>query len=196
MRYRRTLIPGASYFFTVDLADRSSRLLVDRIADLREVVRDVRHAHPFTIVAWVVLPEHLHAVWTLPEGDAEYATRWGLIKADFSRRIPKDERIRASRARKGERGIWQRRFWEHLIRDDRDLTRHVDYIHYNPVKHGYVERAVDWPYSTFHRDLRRGHVTADWGVREDAVVDFGEAEVDRAAGVGVRSSPQPTQACV
>jgi len=192
MRYRRALIPGASYFFTVNLADRSSRLLVDRITDVRAVVRDVRRAHPFTIVAWVVLPDHLHAVWTMPDNDADYATRWGLIKAGFSRRIPKDERIRASRARKGERGIWQRRFWEHLIRDDRDLAQHVDYIHHNPVKHGYVDRAVDWPYSTFHRDLWRGHVTEAWGVREDAVGDFGEAEGDLAGGVGVRASPQPT----
>jgi putative transposase len=196
MRYRRAVIPGASYFFTVNLADRSARLLVERIADLREVVRDVRRAHPFRIVAWVVLPDHLHAVWTLPEGDADYATRWGLIKAGFSRRIPKEERIRASRARKGERGIWQRRFWEHLIRDDRDLSRHVDYIHYNPVKHGYVDRAIDWPYSTFRRDLRRGHVTADWGVREDAVGDFGEAAFECVCHVGVRSSPQPTGAAL
>jgi putative transposase len=194
MRYRRALIPGGSYFFTVNLADRSSRLLVARIADLREVVRDVRRAHPFTIVAWVVLPDHLHAVWTLPEGDTDYATRWGLIKAGFSRRIPKDEHIRASRALKGERGIWQRRFWEHLIRDDLDLARHVDYIHYKPVKHGYVDRTMDWPYSTFHRDLRRGHVTEDWGVRDGAMGDFGEAACDRAGHVGVRASPQPAQA--
>jgi len=99
MRYRRAVIPGATYFFTVNLADRSARRLVERIADLREVVRDVRRARPFAIVAWAVLPEHLRAVWTLPEGDADYATRWGLIKAGFSRRIPKDERIRIQPAR-------------------------------------------------------------------------------------------------
>mgnify|MGYP006289914027 FL=1 len=192
MRYRRVLIAGASFFFTVNLADRSARLLVERIADLREVVGDVRRAHPFEIVAWVVLPDHLHAVWTLPDGDADYARRWGLIKAGFSRRIPKAERIRSSRARKGERGIWQRRFWEHLIRDDRDLARHVDYIHYNPVKHGFVDRAFDWPYSTFHRDLRRGNVTEDWGVRDDDGGDFGEASRVPAGHVGVRPSPQPT----
>ena len=192
MRYRRALIPGASYFFTVNLADRSARLLVERIADLREAVRDVRRAHPFEIVAWVVLPDHLHAVWTLPDGDADYAMRWGLIKAGFSRRIPKGRAHPRQPCAQGERGLWQRRFWEHLIRDDRDLAGHVDYIHHNPVKHGYVDRAIDWPYSTFHRDLRRGNVTEDWGVRDDDVGDFGEASREPARHVGVRSSPQPT----
>jgi|AVFP01.1.fsa_nt_gi putative transposase len=174
MRYRRALIKGATYFFTVNLAERSSRLLVDRVADLREVVRDVREAHPFEIVAWVVLPEHLHAVWALREGDSDYPMRWRLIKANLSRRVPNGERIRESRRRKGERGIWQRRFWEHLIRDESDLQRHVDYVHYNPVKHGYVQRAVDWRFSSFHRDLRRGWVTAEWGYVEDVAGDFGE----------------------
>ena len=174
MRYRRALIGGATYFFTVNLANRSHHLLVDRIEDLREVVRDVRRAHPFEIVAWVVMPDHLHAIWQLPDDDDDFAMRWGLIKAGFSRRIPKDERIRPSRMKKGERGIWQRRFWEHLIRDDSDRQRHVDYIHYNPVKHGYVQRAVDWPFSTFHRFLRLGWVTADWGCQDDFTGDFGE----------------------
>lgn len=175
MRYRRALIFGASYFFTVNLADRSARLLVERIADLREVVRDVRRAHPFEIVAWVVLPDHLHAVWTLPDGDADYATRWGLIKAGFSRRIPKGERIRASRVRKGERGIWQRRFWEHLIRDEQDYVAHVDYIHINPLKHGLVTRVRDWPLSSFHRYVQRGTLPIDWaGGGEQAVSRAGE----------------------
>ena len=174
MRYRRALIKGATYFFTVNLAERSSRLLVDRVDDLREVVRNVREAHPFDIVAWVVLPEHLHAVWALPDNDSDYPMRWRLIKANFSRRVPSGERIRASRRKKGERGIWQRRFWEHLIRDDRDLQRHVDYVHYNPVKHGHVQRAVDWPFSSFHRDLQRGRMTADWGCVDDWEGGFGE----------------------
>jgi putative transposase len=156
------------------LAERSSRLLVDRVADLREVVRDVRRAHPFEIVAWVVLPEHLHAVWALPEGDSEYPMRWRLIKANFSRRVPGGERRRASRRKKGERGIWQRRFREHLIRDDRDLQRHVDDVHDNPVKHGYVQRAIDWRFSSFRRDLQRGWVTAEWGCVDHVEGDFGE----------------------
>jgi putative transposase len=136
MRYRRAIIEGGTYFFTVNIADRSRRLLVERVADLREVVRTVRQRHPFEILAWCVLPEHLHAVWTLPPGDADYAMRWGLIKAGFSRCIPQGERIRHSRSTKGERGIWQRRYWEHVIRDDHDLARHIAYTHFNPVKHG------------------------------------------------------------
>ena len=174
MRYRRAQIEGATYFFTVNLADRSSGLLVDRVADLREAVRVVRDAHPFQILAWVVLPEHMHALWRLPDGDSDYSLRWGLIKAGFSRAIPKHERLCDSRRAKGERGIWQRRFWEHLIRDDSDLQRHVDYTHYNPVKHGYVERAVDWPFSSFHRYLSAGWVTADWGCAGDLDGDYGE----------------------
>ena len=163
MRYRRAVIAGATYFFTVNLAERSRRLLVDRIDDLRDVVRNVRRAHPFGIVAWVVLPDHMHAIWELPDGDADYATRWALIKAGFSRRIPNDERIRASRVRKGERAIWQRRLWEHSIRDDPDR-----------------ERAVDWPFSTFHRYLRRGWVTAEWGTGAAFEGDFGEASRERS----------------
>ena len=192
MRYRRALIPGASYFFTVNLADRSARLLVERIADLREVVRDVRRAHPFEIVAWVVLPDHLHAVWTLPDGDADYATRWGLIKAGFSRRIPKGERIRASRARKGERGIWQRRFWEHLIRDDRDLAATCR-LHPLQPRQAWLCRSRD-RLAVFDLSPRPAAWECDGGlgVRDDDVGDFGEASRVPAGHVGVRSSPQPT----
>ena len=130
MRYRRTLVAGATYFFTLNLADRRCCLLVDHIEALREAVRDVKQAHPFQIVAWVVLPEHMHAIWSLPPGDSDYSLRWNQIKGAFSRRIPSGEAVSPSRARKRERGIWQRRFWEHLIRDDLDLVRHVDYVHY------------------------------------------------------------------
>jgi putative transposase len=187
MRYRRARVGGATWFFTVNLANRSSGLLVERVADLREVVRRVRAAHPFEIVAWCVLPDHLHAVWTLPEGDADYATRWDLIKAGFSRCVPTGERIRESRRRKGERGIWQRRYWEHLIRDDLDLERHVDYAHFNPVKHGYVEAVRDWPYSSFHTYVRRGWLSEGWDMEAAPEGAFGEA-------VGVPSSTQPTPA--
>ncbi len=110
----------------------------------------------------VVLPDHFHAVWALPEGDADYAIRMALIKAAFSRNLPKVERIRESRERKRERGIWQRRYWEHQIRDEADLQAHVDYIHYNPVKHGHAERVVDWPYSSFHRYVRLGWLPEGW----------------------------------
>ncbi len=139
MYYRRANVPGATYFFTVNLADRKSFILVENIDLLKESIRHVKAAHPFEIDAMVVLPDHLPAIWTLPRDDAEFATRWTLIKAGFSRQIPKTERISESRKSKGERGIWQRRYWEHLIRDDEDFARHVDYIHYNPVKHGYVD---------------------------------------------------------
>jgi putative transposase len=170
MRYRRARVAGASYFFTLNLADRRLSLLVEYVETLRAVVREVRSAHPFEIVAMVVMPDHLHAVWELPVGDAGFATRWTLIKAGFSRRLPRDERISASRRNKGERGVWQRRYWEHLIRDERDLASHVDYIHFNPVKHGYVKRAVDWPYSSIHRYIADETLSADWadGSRTDA----------------------------
>ncbi len=123
----------------------------------------VRDCHPFEIDALVVLPDHLHMVWTLPSQDDDYPTRWMLIKAGFSRKIPGAEQRRASRIRKGERGIWQRRYWEHLIRDQQDYARHVDCIHYNPVKHGYVSRPADWAHSSIHRYIERGQLTADWG---------------------------------
>ena len=136
---------------------------MDRIDSLRSVVGEVYRAHPFEIIAWVVLPEHLHAIWRMPDGDTDYPMRWGLIKAGFSRALPKVEKIGQSRTKKGERGIWQRRYWEHMIRDDLDLERHVDYIHYNPVKHGCVRRAMDWEFSTFHRYVRAGWIPENWG---------------------------------
>ena len=112
----------------------------------------------------MVLPDHLHAIWTLPEGDADFSTRWRLIKSNFSRDLPRSERISTSRAAKSERGIWQRRYWEHQIRDEEDLARHVDYIHFNPVKHGLVARARDWPHSSFHRLVAAGLLHPDWGI--------------------------------
>jgi putative transposase len=174
MRYRRVTIDGATYFFTVNLADREATLLTSHIDDLRLAVREVRRRHPFRIVAWVVLPEHMHAVWSLPPGDAGYAMRWNQIKGRFSRQLAKGERLTSSRTDKRERGIWQRRYWEHWIRDEQDLQRHVDYIHYNPVKHGLVERAADWPYSSFHQFVRRGWLCVDWGCSGDFEGSFGE----------------------
>jgi putative transposase len=176
MRYRRTGTPGGTYFGTVNLAERKRTFLVDHIDDLRAVVKKVQTAHPFHIDAMVVLPDHLHAIWTLPEGDTDYPKRWSLIKAGFSRRVPTGERRNRSRMTKGERGIWQRRYWEHLIRDDRDFGQHADYIHYNPVKHGYVSRAGDWPYSSFHRYVRVGIYRDGWGGENDLTPtgSFGE----------------------
>jgi putative transposase len=177
MKYRRANVKGGTYFFTVNLAERHRSLLVDEIKALRRVFKTIKSKHPFHIDAMVVLPDHLHALWSLPEGDVDYPMRWMLIKSGFSRRIEKRERINASKQQKGERGIWQRRYWEHCIRDDRDYERHVNYIHYNPVKHKYVHRAVDWPYSSVHRYIRGGVLPRSWGLSE-AFMDtrgFGEA---------------------
>ena len=160
--YRRNFIPGASYFFTVTLRDRSSSLLVDRIDTLREAMRSVKKERPFIIDAMVILPDHLHAVWTMPPEDADYSTRWREIKSRFSRKIPADGHRKESHIKKCERGIWQRRFWEHTLWDLSDVERHIDYIHYNPVKHGYVNRVVDWSYSSFHRYVSRGVCPVDW----------------------------------
>ena len=127
------------------------------------------------IVAMVILPDHLHTVWTLPSRDSNYPQRWSLIKAGFSRGLNRGEKIGRSRLRKRERGIWQRRYWEHQIRDDDDLERHIDYIHFNPVKHGYVGSPVEWPYSSIHRYIRRRILTADWAAGADALHGaFGE----------------------
>jgi putative transposase len=114
------------------------------------------------MVACVVLPDHLHCIWTLPEGDAGIANRWRQIKSTFSRALPADERRSQRRLAKSERGIWQRRYWEHLIRDERDLRNHIDDIHFNPVKHGHVARVADWPQSSFHRFVREGVLPANW----------------------------------
>ncbi len=159
---RRNFIPGGSYFFTVALAERSGRLLAGNIDLLRRAVSDVKREHPFDLIAIVVLPEHLHCVWALPAGDASYPVHWKKIKAIFSRGLPHGERRSASRVAKGERGIWQRRYWEHTLRNDDDLRRHVDYIHYNPVKHGHVRYVKEWPHSTFHRYVRHGVYSNDW----------------------------------
>ena len=173
--YRRNFVPGGSYFFTVNLADRRWRLLVEHIALLRAAFNYAQARHPFEIAAAVVLPDHLHAIWTMPEGDTDYALRWRLIKGAFSRGPPNDEEISASRARKSQRGIWQRRYWEHTLRDEKDFERHVDYIHFNPVKHGYVSRVLEWPYSTFHRMVGAGVYPQDWaGDSRSGGGSFGE----------------------
>jgi putative transposase len=161
--YRRLRTPGATWFFTVNLLSRRDNdLLVRHIDLLRECVSAERARRPFQINAWVVLPEHSHWLWTLPEGDADYSTRWRRIKTDFSRSLPRSESRSATRVRNGERAIWQRRFWEHQIRDEEDYARHVDYIHINPVKHGCVTRAADWPHSSFSNFVARGVYAMDW----------------------------------
>jgi putative transposase len=211
-------------FFTVNLAERDRTLQVDHVDSLRSAMAHVKAGHPFHIDAAVIPPDHLHTIWTLPEGDFDYPVRWALInsleieltrlkksppaplfqrgvippfekgrsggilkggrdnygtiniKAGFSRRISSGEQRNASRLSKGERGIWQRRYWEHVIRDERDYERHIDYIHYNPVRHGHVCRASDWPYSSIHRYIAAGIVDRDWGAGPQVEEDrpFGE----------------------
>ena len=162
-RYRRYRIPGGCYFFTVNRADRQLRLLTEHAVSLRAAFREVSAAHPLTIEAIVVLPDHLHCIWTLPSGDEDFSNRWRQIKSAFSHSLPVTERRSKSRIGKGERSIWQRRFWEHAIRDEEDFERHVEYIHYNPVKHAHVSHVVDWPYSSFHRFVAHGVYPKNWG---------------------------------
>ncbi len=162
--YKRARIKGGCYFFTVNLAIRQgNNLLVQQVAILREAFRQTQQDHPFKIDAIVIMPDHLHCIWSLPEDDDNFPMRWSLIKARFSRQIKKGEVISKSRQRKGERNIWQRRYWEHVIRDKVDFYRHVDYIHYNPVKHGYVDSVKAWQYSSFHRWVKDGGYSDDWG---------------------------------
>jgi putative transposase len=154
--------------------DRKSSALVNYIEALRAAVRATRQAHPFAIDAVVVLPDHLHVLMTLPAGDADYPNRWRLIKRRFTDAVVKAG-APIARHRNGELALWQRRFWEHTIRDDGDFERHVDYIHFNPVKHGLVARVRDWPYSSFHRYVRRGLLPEDWaGDLSQDHASFGE----------------------
>jgi putative transposase len=160
--YRRNRVPGGTFFFTVNLLDRRSDLLVTQIDALRNAVRQVRVRAPFHIDAWVVLPDHMHCLWTLPEGDADFPGRWRAIKTAFSKSMPISKPRSPVMANRGERGIWQRRYWEHTIRDDQDFAAHLDYTHFNPVKHGLVEHPADWPYSSFRRCVAGGLYPAAW----------------------------------
>lgn len=163
-RYRRAHIPGGTYFFTVVTLARQPILLEPEIrAALREAVILTSARYPFHIDAWVLLPEHLHCIWTLPEGDDRYGMRWSLIKRHVTQAAKLPGNGTRSRVTRREGNLWQRRYWEHVIRDEHDFERHVDYIHWNPVKHGLVQTALEWPYSTFHRYVRQGVYAPDWG---------------------------------
>ncbi len=153
---------GATVFFTVALLERRSQLLVEHIDQLRQAVRKAKAARPFHIDAWVVLTDHMHCIWTLPEGDSDYSGRWRDIKKRFVKGLPKTESIRFRPRRRGERGIWQRRFWEHTIRTEADYEHHFNYVHLNPVKHGLVSRVTDWPYSSFHKYVLTGVYPENW----------------------------------
>ncbi|WP_026188060.1 REP-associated tyrosine transposase [Methyloversatilis universalis] len=162
-RYRRYPAEGASWFFTVVAAER--RCVMTQAAfrkALRSAIIDVRARHPFAIDAWVLLPDHLHCIWTLPPGDSAISLRWSQIKRHVSRILTPSYARTASQIRHRDAGVWQRRFWEHRLRDERDFERHVDYVHLNPLKHGLAERLIDWPHSTFHRYVAAGIYPADW----------------------------------
>jgi putative transposase len=160
--YRRVRIAGGTYFFTVVLHDRSSSLLVRHMTALRRAFSETKRSRPFEIIAITVLPDHLHCVWTLPAGDTDNATRWRQIKAGFTRSLPRTDSAVASRSARRERDVWQRRFWERSLIDEVDLAAHVAYTHRNPQKHGLVTRVCEWPYSSFHRYVREGHLPQDW----------------------------------
>lgn len=168
-RYRRSHAASAMFFFTVTLADRRASTLVEHIESLRAAYATVLQSRPFRTIAICILPDHLYAIWEPPPGDAGYSMRWSHLKSIFTRGLPAAQERSLSKWVKRERGIWQRRFWKHRIRDEADLRRHIDDIHYNPVRHGLVSRLVDWPCSSFHQYVRHGLLPADWS--GDAIDD-------------------------
>ena len=177
VNYRRNFVPGGTYFFTVALRNRHSRQLTRSIGLLREAFRKTLDAKPFQMDAIVILPDHLHAIWTLPPGDVDYPGRWKAIKSNFSRDLGKSG-IPVEKRQDGSTLIWQRRYWEHTIRDDDDLHRHIDYIHINPVKHGWVRSVADWPYSSFHRYVKQGLLPLNWASDVHSDATWGEPDFD------------------
>jgi putative transposase len=179
--YRRCFQPGGTYFFTVVTYERRP-IFQDAMARtlLGATMRDVAEEFPFQTFATVLLPDHLHCVWTLPTSDSDFSGRWNEIKGRFTKSWLEsggaDQPVTSAQAARRRRGIWQRRFWEHTVRDETDLERCCDYIHYNPVKHGYVARLADWPWSSFHRFVRAGHYPPDWGRTEPPTIAGAEWE--------------------
>jgi len=170
--YLRYRVTGGCYFFTVNLRNREQHLLIEYINELRQAFHVVKKQYPFYIDAIVILPEHLHCILTLPENDDDFSGRWREIKKYFSKQLPMTEYRSKVRIKRHERGIWQRRFWEHAIRDKEDYIRHVDYIHYNPVKHGWVKQVKDWKYSSFHRFVEKDIYPLEWGSAVDLAYLF------------------------
>lgn len=166
--YRRADIPGGTFFFTVVTHARRSLLTEDPARTLLgDVLRRCRERFPFEIDAIVILPDHLHTLWTLPRNDADFSKRWGWIKKEFSKAFlaagGQEIGISDPRLKEKRLGIWQPRFWEHTIQDEEDFDRHFDYIHFNPVKHGLVKCPSEWQWSSFHRWVKAGVLPADWG---------------------------------
>jgi putative transposase len=178
--YRRANAAGATYFFTV-VSYRRQTILCDELIRhaLRDAIAEVRTRCPFSVDAWVLLPDHLHYIWTLPLDDADFATRWSLVKRRVSvacgGRYRRAEWLTPSKRKHRESTLWQRRYWEHQLRTEADYARHVDYIHYNPVKHGLCSSPQEWPYSTIHRYAGTGIYPVDWGASAARIEgDFGE----------------------
>lgn len=176
VNYRRNFVPGGTYFFTVALHDRKSNQLTQSIQLLRQSFRDAIRAKPFRIDAVVILPDHLHTIWTLPQNDWDYPARWKAIKSNFSHRLSKSG-ILVGKRQDGSMLIWQRRYWEHTIRGEEDLARHIDYIHINPVKHGLVKQVADWPFSSFYRYVKQGLLPGNWAIEITTSVQ-GEPEYE------------------
>ena len=176
MKYRRVKVKGSIYFFTLVTHNRRPFLSYpDNVALLRQAFQYTMQRHPMKIDAFVLLPDHLHSIWTLPDDDYNFSMRWRLIKSYFTRHCPDKYAgiVSASRRDKQERAFWQRRFWEHVIRDDKDFVNHIEYIHYNPVKHGLVDAPKDWEYSSFHRYVQAGLYDEMWGSGDEILFDTG-----------------------
>jgi len=185
-RYARSWTPGGTFFFTVVTGSRERLFVQARCRRwLKEAYAAIEAKRPFDTVAFCLLPDHLHCIWTLPEGDSDYPMWWKLIKERFTRIYLREEmfesRRNASKERRGERGVWQRRYWEHMVRDEEDLRRLCDYIHYNPVKHGLVRCAHEWPYSTLPRYVAQGIYPREWGCSCCAPTEVFGWMVDNAA---------------
>jgi putative transposase len=178
--YRRYDVPGGTYFFTV-VTHLRRRILTSEIGrhSLHEAIAEQQTKRPFELAAIVLLPDHLHAVWTLPRGDDKHSLRWSQIKEEFTRKYlaggGREAAQSRSRSERRHRGVWQKRFWEHTCRDEADLKRLIDYVHWNPVKHGYVRRVRDYPWSSFHRFVELGEYDLDWG-RSDPCPGWDEPE--------------------
>jgi putative transposase len=179
--FRRAYVSGGTYFFTVVSELRAPILCSDTSRlFLRTAISECQRRWPFRIDAMVLLDDHLHALFTLPENDTHYSARWGYIKKEFTKAYlaagGKEQTRSESRIRQRRHGVLQRRYWEHAIRDEEDYARHFDYIHYNPVKHEYVESARDWPYSTFHRWVKQGVYPPDWGSKSRGIMEFDDLD--------------------
>ncbi len=179
--YRRANAKGGTYFFTVVTYRRQGFLCDENVRHaLRNGIQNTRAIHPFEINGWVLLPDHLHCIWTLPPDDADFGVRWAMIKRFVTKQcgssLRREDWMNDSKRKRKESTLWQRRFWEHQIRDEQDYEAHMNYLHFNPVKHGYVKSVKDWPYSTFHRYVRAGVYSEDWSSGETASCSDGFGE--------------------